>query len=43
MFEDMVDKLFSSELNTLEVDGITIDQLKYKDDGKRIDHIYDYK
>ena len=43
MFEDMVDKLFSNELNTLEVDGITIDQLKYKDDGKRIDHIYDYK
>ncbi|MFT7396042.1 MAG: hypothetical protein ACI96G_000781 [Flavobacterium sp.] len=43
MFEDMVDKLFSNELNTLEVDGITIDQLKHKDDGKRIDHIYDYK
>lgn len=43
VFEDMVDKLFSNELNTLEVDGITIDKLKHNDDGKIIDHIYDYK
>jgi hypothetical protein len=43
VFEDMVDKLFSNELNNLEVDGITIDKLKYNDDGKIIDHIYDYK
>ena len=43
VFEDMVDKLFSDELNTLEVDGITIDKLKNNDDGKIIDHIYDYK
>lgn len=43
VFEDMVDKLFSDELNTLEVDGITIQKLKNNDDGKIIDHIYDYK
>ncbi|HSD06510.1 hypothetical protein [Flavobacterium sp.] len=43
VFEDMVDKLFSDELKTLEVDGITIDKLKHNDDGKIIDHIYDYK
>lgn len=43
VFEDMVDKLFSDELNTLEVDGITIAKLKNNDDGKIIDHIYDYK
>ncbi|GEL10334.1 hypothetical protein SAMN05192550_0633 [Flavobacterium glycines] len=43
VFEDMVDKLFSDKLNTLEVDGITIDKLKNNDDGKIIDHIYDYK
>jgi hypothetical protein len=43
VFEDMVDKLFSDELNTLEVDGITIDKLKNNDDGKIIDHIYDHK
>lgn len=43
VFEDMVDKLFSDKLNQLEVDGITIDKLKHNDDGKIIDHIYDYK
>lgn len=43
VFEDMVDKLFSDELNTVEVDGVTIDKLKNNDDGKIIDHIYDYQ
>lgn len=43
VFEDMVDKLFSDKLNTLEVEGITIDKLKNNDDGKIIDHIYDYQ
>lgn len=43
VFEDMVDKLFSDEINTLEVNGITIEKLKHNDDGKIIDHIYDYK
>lgn len=43
VFEDMVDKLFSDKLISLEVDGITIEKLKNNDDGKIIDHIYDYK
>lgn len=43
VFEDMVDKLFSDELKTFEVEGITIDKLKHNDDGKIIDHIYDYQ
>lgn len=43
VFEDMVDKLFSDELNTVEVEGVTIAKLKNNDDGKIIDHIYDYK
>ena len=43
VFEDMVDKLFSDEINTLEDNGITIEKLKHNDDGKIIDHIYDYK
>lgn len=43
VFEDMIDKLFSDKLDTLEVEGITIEKLKNNDDGKIIDHIYDYK
>lgn len=43
VFEDMVDKLFSSQLKNYEVDGITIEKLKHNDDGKIIDHIYDYR
>ncbi|SEB01427.1 hypothetical protein SAMN05443667_11554 [Flavobacterium gillisiae] len=43
VFEDMVDKLFSNKLNTVEIGGVTIDKLKNNDDGKIIDHIYDYK
>lgn len=43
VFEDMVDKLFSDEIKEYEVEGITIDKLKHNDDGKIIDHIYDYK
>jgi len=43
VFEDMVDKLFSTKMTDLEVDGITIEKLKNNDDGKIIDHIYDYK
>lgn len=42
VFEDMVDKLFSDKLDVIEVDGLTIDKLKNNDDGKIIDHIYDY-
>lgn len=43
VFEDMVDKLFSSELKKYDVDGITVEKLKHNDDGKIIDHIYDYR
>ena len=43
VFEDMVDKLFSDELKNDEIYGITIDKLKHNDDGKIIDHIFDYK
>lgn len=43
VFEDMVDKLFSDELSGVQVDGVTIKKLKYNNDGKIIDHIYDYK
>ncbi|MCJ1806905.1 LlaJI family restriction endonuclease [Flavobacterium covae] len=44
VFEDMIDKLFSDKLDeTKEVDSISLDELKYNDDGKIIDHIYDYQ
>lgn len=44
VFEDMVDKLFSDKLDvTKEVDSVSLDELKYNDDGKIIDHIFDYK
>lgn len=43
VFEDMVDKLFSDEESKLQVDGVSIDMLKHNDDGKIIDHIYDYE
>lgn len=43
VFEDMIDKLFSDKLDTKkEVDNITLEKLKYNDDGKIIDHIFDY-
>jgi hypothetical protein len=43
VFEDMIDKLFSDKLDILEAEGVTIEGLKNNDDGKIIDHIYDYK
>ncbi|MGL2962779.1 hypothetical protein ACSVH2_03030 [Flavobacterium sp. RSB2_4_14] len=44
VFEDMVDKLFSDKLDEKkEVDSMSLDELKYNDDGKIIDHIFDYK
>jgi hypothetical protein len=40
----MVDKLFSDKLDEKkEVDSVSLDELKYNDDGKIIDHIFDYK
>lgn len=44
VFEDMVDKLFSDQIiDKRTEDGATLRQLKYNDDGKIIDHIFDYQ
>ena len=44
VFEDMVDKLFSDKLDeNKEVDDVSLDELKYNEDGKIIDHVFDYK
>lgn len=43
VFEDMIDKLFSDSVNDEKIDGVSLKNLKYNDDGKIIDHIYDYK
>jgi hypothetical protein len=43
VFEDMIDKLFSDELNNTQINDVTLKDLKKNDDGKIIDHIYDYK
>lgn len=44
VFEDMIDKLFSDKLDeTKEVDSVSLDELKYNEDGKIIDHIFDHK
>lgn len=43
VFEDMVDKLFSDELNDTTINNVSLNDLKKNDDGKIIDHIYDYQ
>lgn len=44
VFEDMVDKLFSDKLDEKkEIDSVSLDKLKYNNDGKIIDHIFDFK
>lgn len=43
IFEDMVDKLFTDRLIDNSVDGISLFNLKHNNDGKIIDHIYDYQ
>jgi hypothetical protein len=44
VFEDMIDKLFSDPIiEKKTVDGKTLKHLKYNDDGKIIDHIFDYQ
>jgi hypothetical protein len=44
VFEDMIDKLFSdSIIEKKTADGSTLKNLKYNDDGKIIDHIFDYQ
>ncbi len=44
VFEDMIDKLFSDPIIDKKTkDGVTLKNLKYNDDGKIIDHIFDYQ
>ncbi|MCG8237727.1 hypothetical protein [Tenacibaculum finnmarkense] len=44
VFEDMIDKLFSDPIiDKKTTDGTTLKHLKYNDDGKIIDHIFDYQ
>ena len=44
IFEDMIDKLFSDKLNENKTDeNVSLNNLKYNDDGKIIDHIFDYQ
>lgn len=43
VFEDMIDKLFSDKLDKQNDEGTSLDDLKYNEDGKIIDHIYEYQ
>jgi hypothetical protein len=44
IFEDMIDKLFSDTIIEKKTsDGTTLKNLKYNDDGKIIDHVFDYQ
>lgn len=44
VFEDMIDKLFSDPIIEKKTEvGTTLKHLKYNDDGKIIDHIFDYQ
>lgn len=44
VFEDMVDKLFSDKIeNRTTRDGLSLKSLKYNEDGKIVDHVFDYQ
>lgn len=44
VFEDMIDKIFSDPiLNESKGEGLTLRNLKYNEDGKIIDHIFEYQ
>jgi len=44
VFEDMIDKLFSDPIiEKKTADGTSMKNLKYNDDGKIIDHVFDYQ
>jgi len=44
VFEDMVDKLFSDSIDERNtIGGVSLKNLKYNEDGKIIDHIFDYQ
>ncbi|MCH8490671.1 MAG: hypothetical protein LAT81_12185 [Oceanicaulis sp.] len=44
VFEDMIDKLFSDPITEKQTkDGVSLKNLKYNEDGKIIDHVFDYQ
>lgn len=44
VFEDMIDKLFSDPIiDKKTADGISLKNLKYNDDGKVVDHVFDHQ
>jgi hypothetical protein len=44
VFEDMIDKLFTDPIIEKKTsDGISLKNLKYNDDGKIIDHVFDFQ
>jgi len=44
VFEDMIDKLFSDPIAEKHTkDGVSLKNLKYNEDGKIIDHVFDYQ
>jgi len=42
VFEDMIDRLFSDDLESIPVNNVTLNDLKYSKDGKILDHIFDH-
>lgn len=42
VFEDMIDRLFSDELESTSVNNTSLNDLKYHQDGKILDHIFDH-
>ncbi|MDR6733475.1 hypothetical protein [Sphingobacterium sp. 2149] len=42
VFEDMIDSLFSDDLEPVPVNNTTLNDLKYSKDGKILDHIFDH-
>lgn len=44
VFEDMIDKLFSDPISDKKTnDGVSLKNLKYNEDGKIVDHVFDYQ
>lgn len=43
VFEDMIDKLFTDKKYEDQVKGVSIEKLKHNNDGKIIDHIFEFK
>lgn len=43
IFEDMVDRLFSDDIEDVDVNGVNLNSLKHGQDGKILDHIFDHR